>query len=560
VIWFKREASIGKSSLWRPLITIAGAAVLATGFGIYSAEVSFSSNHERNLPQAISPVPPVTTAAAAGVRAPKTQKPLLMVDTMGQSIKPTAIVSAGEKIYLLGPRCLWEVAQGAVSLAQNQDLVGEEIAAPELINTVPVQEFLNLVYFPAHRSIVVLDKSGDLFEYLPASHKWRIYRANRPFLAGQPDPEFMDFCVFGNGFALLDPERNQIWKTQGSNAVMQGCFRDVLPWRVKPGDAIVSDGNSIAFDDDVAYVIKNSGYLTRYGGILSDNLARQLPTPFKRLPGMRPTRLLTLPKGPLFVVERENNRVLTINKITGQASQFLFPKTSDLRGLLPQYDGFYVIDGDQLLYRKLSQPDSFAKHFQPREIDDHLKTFIIPVAGMRLPRHPGVYPGARRLYRYGVHEGLDLFNDTIKPRVYIGAPARAAATGKVVRADANFKDMTESQFSRVLAECLKQHKTTDHNEDLLRGCQVWLDHGNGVMTRYAHLVRINPKLKVNQTVNKGDLVGFIGVSGTGQDLPGRTKYPHLHFEIWIDGRYLGYGLTPAETIGVYENVFGHAHE
>jgi murein DD-endopeptidase MepM/ murein hydrolase activator NlpD len=47
----------------------------------------------------------------------------------------------------------------------------------------------------------------------------------------------------------------------------------------------------------------------------------------------------------------------------------------------------------------------------------------------------------------------------------------------------------------------------------------------------------------------------VGVSGTGQNLPGRAKYPHLHFEIWLDGKYLGYGLTPAETVGIFEDIF-----
>jgi murein DD-endopeptidase MepM/ murein hydrolase activator NlpD len=81
-----------------------------------------------------------------------------------------------------------------------------------------------------------------------------------------------------------------------------------------------------------------------------------------------------------------------------------------------------------------------------------------------------------------------------------------------------------------------------------------------LITRYAHLNKINPKLKVGQTVKAGDLIGFVGVSGTGQNLPGRAKYPHLHFEIWIDGKYLGYGLTPAETVGVFEDIFAREGE
>ena len=138
----------------------------------------------------------------------------------------------------------------------------------------------------------------------------------------------------------------------------------------------------------------------------------------------------------------------------------------------------------------------------------------------------------------------------------MGTPARAAAGGKITRIDAGFKDMNAAEFNRVMTECYKSHQTSDHNEDLLRGCQVWIDHGGGMVTRYAHLSRINPALKKGQTIAKGETIGFIGVSGTGQNLPGRAKYPHLHFEIWLDGKYLGWGLTPSETMGVFEDIFG----
>ena len=58
------------------------------------------------------------------------------------------------------------------------------------------------------------------------------------------------------------------------------------------------------------------------------------------------------------------------------------------------------------------------------------------------------------------------------------------------------------------------------------GNLVELDHGNGVITRYAH----NSSLKVQtgQLVNKGDLIALIGSTG-------RSTGPHLHYEIRIDG-------------------------
>lgn len=187
----------------------------------------------------------------------------------------------------------------------------------------------------------------------------------------------------------------------------------------------------------------------------------------------------------------------------------------------------------------------------------------MPIHGAHLPRHPGVWAGARRLYRFGVHHGTDFFDDPGNgTHVQMDTPVHAADTGKVVRADNGFRDMDSGKYSYVIYQCQRQHISSESNEDLLRGCQVWIDHGNGLVTRYAHLDKVKPGLKPGMHVNSGDLIGYVGVSGTGENLPGRSKHPHLHFEVFLDGKYVGYGLTPSETIGVYEDIFGgrpHSH-
>jgi murein DD-endopeptidase MepM/ murein hydrolase activator NlpD len=59
------------------------------------------------------------------------------------------------------------------------------------------------------------------------------------------------------------------------------------------------------------------------------------------------------------------------------------------------------------------------------------------------------------------------------------------------------------------------------------GNLVIVDHGNGVTTRYAHLSRF--AAHTGQHVNKGDLLGYVGLSG-------RTTGPHLHYEVRINDR------------------------
>lgn len=481
-----------------------------------------------------------------------------IVDQQGHKITPSAVLqTAGNDIFFLSANALWHLEKADEHLREGANFVVTELKHPARIGTVTVQEFSAFTYNPYRNAIIVLDKSGDLYEFKLTTGKWLLFRSNMPFLPHQPDPHFIDVCAYSTGVALLDPERNQIWKALGNVRVLPGFFPDILPWRVKSGDAILGDAGCIASDRNV-YVIRRNGALTIYGDGNAINSPQQ---PFvyakpKGGYGVRPSRLVTREGCPIYIVERDNNRVLAIDKTTHKVSQFIFPATSDLRGLVAVADGFWVINGSLFEHRTLTKPDTkLAVHKRP--LDRRLDGMIIPIEGMRLPRHSGVFPGARRLYRYGVHEGLDFFYDAgAKTKVKIGTPVRAAENGKIVRADANYRNMTASEFSRIMSECYRQHRTSDKNEDLFRGCQVWVDHGNHLMTRYAHLSKINMAIKPADFVKAGDLIGFVGISGTGQHLPGRVQFPHLHYEIWMDGHYLGWGLTPTETLQVYEDIFG----
>lgn len=59
------------------------------------------------------------------------------------------------------------------------------------------------------------------------------------------------------------------------------------------------------------------------------------------------------------------------------------------------------------------------------------------------------------------------------------------------------------------------------------GNMVEIDHGNGFITRYAHMKKLN--VKRGQTVEAGDQVGGMGSTG-------RSTATHLHYEVHFDGR------------------------
>jgi len=90
------------------------------------------------------------------------------------------------------------------------------------------------------------------------------------------------------------------------------------------------------------------------------------------------------------------------------------------------------------------------------------------------------------------HAGLDFKGP-------IGAPIFAAAKGKV-------------SFAGVKSGY---------------GNCIEVDHGNGLVTRYAHMSGF--RAQVGQTVKAGDQIGLIGSTG-------RSTGPHLHFEVRINDR------------------------
>ena len=61
------------------------------------------------------------------------------------------------------------------------------------------------------------------------------------------------------------------------------------------------------------------------------------------------------------------------------------------------------------------------------------------------------------------------------------------------------------------------------------GRYVRIRHHGTYKTAYAHLARINKKIRVGAHINQGEIIGTVGSSG-------RSTGPHLHYEILLNGR------------------------
>lgn len=90
-----------------------------------------------------------------------------------------------------------------------------------------------------------------------------------------------------------------------------------------------------------------------------------------------------------------------------------------------------------------------------------------------------------------LHTGLDFPGD-------IGTPIKAAAGGVVIT------DVMHHQY----------------------GHMIEIDHGNGLVTRYAHTSKV--LVKEGDIVRRGQPIALIGTTG-------RSTGPHLHFEVLVEG-------------------------
>jgi len=97
------------------------------------------------------------------------------------------------------------------------------------------------------------------------------------------------------------------------------------------------------------------------------------------------------------------------------------------------------------------------------------------------------------------HEGLDIFAP-------IGTPVYAARDGKVMYSKRVGEDGGSSGF----------------------GIAVKLDHGDGLTTSYSHLSKL-AGLSPGESVKRGQLVGYVGMTGNAANL--KPEAAHLHFEV-----------------------------
>jgi murein DD-endopeptidase MepM/ murein hydrolase activator NlpD len=425
-------------------------------------------------------------------------------------------------------------------------------------DNVVVQEVADIALSGDRASLLVLDRAGNVFRFFPSSGGWKVERA-----ADAPEASSRQYlaslCGYGDSFYLLDINVGQIWRQTGERGA------------VMPTDLDLRESVDLAVGEAI-YVLAQEGYR----GPLQ--LHRLVGEPLRSDTGFVPPShmedpsLLFLGQGPdpfLYVVVRDHRRLRLLDATTGDlVREYVFADEQiGMDAIFAQGQKLYVAakNGIYVYPREPAEPvkwgtlpatDRDLETLPPHDpvVLELLPSLALPLEGAILPDLSFRLPGAPRSYRYGVHEGTDFYSAAGQP-VTITTPVLSVAEGVVVRADTDYHPPDLSEMEAMLARAAELSHTPEETLDALRGRQIWIDHGGGLVSRYCHLSAVAQDLHVGDQVEQGQTIGYVGNSGTPASYYDPGSEIHLHLEIRIGHGYLGQYLRPIEVKRWLHQVF-----
>lgn len=203
----------------------------------------------------------------------------------------------------------------------------------------------------------------------------------------------------------------------------------------------------------------------------------------------------------------------------------------------------------------------FSPTVPPSDLDpEDLHGFVMPIEDACYPGLEESWPNAPREALNHVNEGVDFYWGDSCVLIERGTAVVAAYGGVVVRVDHEFVPLTFDEVTKLRERLAdgggaagegaagdEADGPDEETLDRLRGRQVWIDHGNGVVTRYAQLARVTADLAEGVYVPQGHRIGGVGESGMPDSLTAPGSQLHLHWEVRVGDSYLG-ADADAETV------------
>ncbi len=460
-------------------------------------------------------------------------------------IHPLALEVMDDTAFLL---------DGGRVLALDQDQAGTPqllLAPGDAVEGTRVLEPLDLAVDGT--SLLVLDRAGDVYLYDPATKAWSLERYDRP-VRDTDDHYFVALAAQGETRYLLETTHEQVWQFPASSKASPQAAGG------QKGAALVKlpqgrDVDLSSLDDDVYVLTRNmngpAAQLLYYRG------GRYLSAYEPGVALLHP-RQIVASNTAVYVLDRAGRRVLALDPQNGallavyqftdrRAVSAIWAGHSGERLILAGRDEIYYVDEPERVASIEGGPVLVGP--QPHDLGllENLRGFAVPIEGATVTSRDFQMPGAPRHYRLGVHEGMDFYSHTVGVAVNRQTPVRAVADGIVVRAMVDYEGLTRAQASAWAAESTNLGYTPSDVLDGYRGMQVWIEHDNGVVSRYAHLSSIAPGITEGTKVTQGQAIATVGNSGTPDSLTSETYGVHLHLELWMGDHYVGQFLRPIEA-------------
>ncbi|MBS60430.1 MAG: hypothetical protein CL606_03870 [Anaerolineaceae bacterium] len=177
-----------------------------------------------------------------------------------------------------------------------------------------------------------------------------------------------------------------------------------------------------------------------------------------------------------------------------------------------------------------------------------LQTIQLPSKDYPVPEYLNLLPNALREYRSGSHHGIDF-------AIPLNGPIMAVSGGIIVRSNPTHSDVDIDTYNAFLETTQQLSKTPeDIYNYILLGKSIVIDHGYSIASNfrtisvYAHLSSIADGILPGAKVDKGQLIGFSGNTGTSSGSLRNEKGAHLHWELHFEdksGKYfLGQNIPP----------------
>lgn len=439
-------------------------------------------------------------------------------------VHPLALERLGDTLYLLD--------SGRLLALELQTATLRQLLAPgDTVDGVRVLEPLDLA--SDGQALLTLDRAGDVYRFDPAGQQWTLDRYDRP-VADTSSDYYVALAADPAGRYLLETS-----------------YKLVITYRPDNSETIwlTPDGYEI----DLSSNGQSQFLLNRANDSQSAGLFRyqdlQLQEDFRPdLPLNRPRQLVAAGQWVgvldeagyrLVVLDGQTGRVQTIYRLRHR-QPFTAIWSDGQQWLAAGRDTLYFLgqpDQQANLHYNLSLPSPLPN--DPVALNQ-LRGLALPITGASLPERELQMAGAPRHYRLGIHEGVDLYWAA-------GTPVQAVAPGRVIRAGWDYLEPTSFNYDFWFGQALSLGYTSEAGLDFFRGRQVWLEHDNGLVSRYVHLSALEYGVVVGANVPAGAVIAYAGNTGSPGYLQGPNEDAHLHFELWLGNYYVGQFLRPIET-------------